>query len=303
MKFSKLIKIFFLILVLVIPYTTQIFAQTTNASAPVGNSGWSDIPLQTYLLLSIILLELIIIVFLANSWLMAMGYQKKVQKKLSTPNKEAATQPTFFQRINNTVDLEHEHEIDLNHNYDGISELDNKTPRWWSFAFYGTIAFGLIYLYRMYGNESMPGQVEELATEYKMAEIQKSRYLATTTANIDEKNVTMLSQDEIMKGAMTFKANCIACHGSNGEGNAVGPNLTDEYWIHKGSIKDIFTTIKYGWPEKGMKSWKDDFSPEQIAQLASYVKSLKGTNPPNAKAKQGDLYLEEPSKADSTMAK
>jgi cytochrome c oxidase cbb3-type subunit 3 len=86
---------------------------------------------------------------------------------------------------------------------------------------------------------------------------------------------------------------CGACHGAGGEGNDVGPNLADEYWLHKGSIKDIFYSIKYGWPEKGMKSWKDDMSPVQIAQVASYIKSLQGTNPPNAKAPQGDLYKEE----------
>ena len=70
----------------------------------------------------------------------------------------------------------------------------------------------------------------------------------------------------------------------------VGPNLTDSYWIHGGSIKDIFKTIKYGWPEKGMKSWQEDYSPVQIAQLASYVKSLTGTKPAKAKEPQGDLF-------------
>ena len=91
---------------------------------------------------------------------------------------------------------------------------------------------------------------------------------------------------------MTYKTNCAVCHGVNGEGNVVGPNLTDDHWLHKGSIKDIFKTIKYGVPEKGMKSWAADFSPLQIAQLASYVKSLHGSNPPNAKEKQGELFAE-----------
>ncbi len=77
----------------------------------------------------------------------------------------------------------------------------------------------------------------------------------------------------------------------NGEGG-VGPNLTDKYWLHGGSIQDVFKTIKYGWPDKGMKSWKDDYSPAQIAQIASYVKSLGGTNPPNPKAPQGTLVNE-----------
>ncbi len=86
--------------------------------------------------------------------------------------------------------------------------------------------------------------------------------------------------------------NCAACHGKAGEG-VVGPNLTDDYWLHGGSIKDVFKTIKYGWPEKGMRSWKDDLSPMQMAQVSSYIKSIHGTNPPNAKPQQGELYKEE----------
>ena len=88
-----------------------------------------------------------------------------------------------------------------------------------------------------------------------------------------------------------FKASCAACHGQLGEGT-VGPNLTDDYWLHGGSVQDVFKSIKYGWVEKGMKSWKEDLSPMQIAQVTSYIKSLKGTNPANAKAPQGDLYTE-----------
>ncbi len=86
-------------------------------------------------------------------------------------------------------------------------------------------------------------------------------------------------------------ASCAACHGKAGEGT-VGPNLTDIYWLHGGSIQDVFKSIKYGWPEKGMKSWKEDLSPIQIAQVTSFIHSLKGTNPANGKAPQGDAYSE-----------
>ena len=76
--------------------------------------------------------------------------------------------------------------------------------------------------------------------------------------------------------------------------------MTDEYWIHKGGIKDIFKTLKYGWPDKGMQAWAGTYSPVQLQQLASYVKSLKGTKPANAKAPQGDLYNEVAALTDST---
>lgn len=262
---------------------------SAQSSAGGLMSATKDIPLEVYVMLVLILFELIIIVFLANSLLMALGYQKKVQK---APDRKA---PTFFQRINRTVALEDEALLDLKHDYDGISELDNKTPQWWSYAFYFTILFGVVYLYRMFGNESLPSQLVELKMENQEAEILKASYLSLSASNVDENSVSLLGQDDVMKGAMTFKTNCVACHGEQGEGNIVGPNLTDAYWIHKGGIKDIFTTIKYGYPEKGMKSWKDDFSPLQIAQLASFVKSLQGSNPPNAKDPQGELYSEVPS--------
>ena len=83
----------------------------------------------------------------------------------------------------------------------------------------------------------------------------------------------------------------MACHLAEGQGS-VGPNLTDEYWIHGGGVKDIFKTIKYGYPDKGMQSWQTTYSPVQMQQLATYIRTLKGTNPPNPKAPQGDLYKE-----------
>ena len=109
--------------------------------------------------------------------------------------------------------------------------------------------------------------------------------------NIDENTVVLLSGVDIDAGKGLYVANCSACHGDKGQGG-VGPNFADEYWIHGGSISDVFKSIKYGWVDKGMKPWKDDFSPKQIAQLTSYVESFKGTNPPNPKDKQGDLYVE-----------
>ncbi|MEX2379622.1 MAG: cytochrome c, partial [Vicingaceae bacterium] len=94
------------------------------------------------------------------------------------------------------------------------------------------------------------------------------------------------------KGAAIYQGNCATCHGQLGEGGA-GPNLTDDYWIHGGSIKDIFSTVKYGVPEKGMISWQTQFSPEQMQQVSSYIMTLVGTNPPNQKDAEGELYVPE----------
>jgi cytochrome c oxidase cbb3-type subunit III len=119
---------------------------------------------------------------------------------------------------------------------------------------------------------------------------------------LNETNVKQLGADDIEKGKELFLASCAVCHGKNGQGT-VGPNLADEYWLHGGGLADIFKSIKYGWVDKGMKAWKDDLSAMQMAQITSFIRTLKGTNPEGAKAAQGDLYQEEViAKSDSTLA-
>jgi cytochrome c oxidase cbb3-type subunit 3 len=109
---------------------------------------------------------------------------------------------------------------------------------------------------------------------------------------VDENNIVALTDPvKINEGKDLYVANCAACHGRNGEGT-VGPNLTDPYWLHGGSLKDIYRSIRYGWVEKGMKAWKDDLSQMQILQIASFIKTIQNTNPPNAKEPQGELYKE-----------
>ncbi|HYC30009.1 MAG TPA: c-type cytochrome, partial [Chitinophagaceae bacterium] len=141
--------------------------------------------------------------------------------------------------------------------------------------------------------------------EYKLsvlkAEKEVAEYMKNSANNVDETTVKLLTDKaDLTAGRELYMNNCAACHGRAGEGT-VGPNLTDEYWLHSGGVKDIFKTIKYGWPDQGMKAWKDDFSPVQIAQLTSFIKSLSGSNPPNAKAKQGEIYTEELAPGDSAI--
>jgi cytochrome c oxidase cbb3-type subunit 3 len=191
--------------------------------------------------------------------------------------------------------------MDTGHNYDGIRELNNVTPPWFITAFIFSILFGIGYLYVYYVAKSAPLQIEEFNMAMKKAEDEKAQYLAIQGNNVDETTVTMLGAADIASGRSTFQAKCTVCHGAAGGSmpGGVGPNLTDEYWIHGGAISSIFKTIKYGWPEKGMISWKDQLSPMQMAQLASYIKSLRGSKPTGAKEPQGDLYIEEGVKSDS----
>lgn len=208
----------------------------------------------------------------------------------------ASTGGSFWSMLSekawNLVPKDKEQDIDLGHEYDGIRELDNSLPPWWLWLFYGTIIWSVVYLWYYHVSDKGPSQEQEYIAAMEMGEAEKSKFLATQANAVDEKTVTLLTDPAaIAEGKELFAANtCKTCHGENGEGNAVGPNLTDKYWLHGGSINDVFKTIKYGVPEKGMVSWKAQIQPGSMQKISSYILSLQGTNPPNAKAPQGDLY-------------
>jgi len=242
-----------------------------------------------YLLVSVIALELLVIFALLWMLRYLVGIRRKrTPKAIPVPGQPVVS---WWEKLNNTrsLDAASEQEQDLGHDFDGIRELNNPTPPWWRYSFYCSILFGVVYVWVYHISRSAPLQLEELAiAEAKATEAQQA-YLAHAANNIDEKTVKLLTAaDDIAGGQKLFTANCTACHGAAGQG-MVGPNLTDDYWLHGGQVNQVFSTIKYGVPEKGMKSWKDDFSPKQIAQLASFIKTLHGTNPPGAKEAQGEL--------------
>lgn len=265
-------------------------AQDATAVTPSLTFGidLANMPVDIYALMFAVLVEMIMVYGLVKSIFRLL---RQAEEEIQATDEPLVPEKTFFQTINQTVAIEDEHTLDLQHDYDGIRELDNKVPSWWMMSFYASILFGVIYMIRMYGTQTLPTQLEELAEANKVAAIQKEAYLKLAANNVDENSVKISDATGIAAGKDLFKTNCVACHGSGGEGT-VGPNLTDDYWLHQGGLKDIFYTIKYGWSEKGMKSWKEDFSPSQMADIASYVSTLRGTNPLNPKEKQGELWIE-----------
>lgn len=199
--------------------------------------------------------------------------------------------PQWFDRFNESVAIEHEKDIMLDHDYDGIRELDNQLPPWWKWGFVLTIIWAVCYFSYFHVFNLGPLSGEEYTNAMEAAKIEKDAYMKTAKNNVDE-NTIVFDVAYVADGQKIYTENCVACHGAKGEGG-VGPNLTDDYWLHGGKINDIFKTVKYGWPANGMKSWQADFSATQIAQVVCYVKSLKGTKPENPKAPQGDLYSED----------
>lgn len=207
--------------------------------------------------------------------------EEKLQRAALRKNKLAAT----WRKLLGVRPMEEEKDLMIDHSYDGIVELDNPIPIWFNALFYGTIGFGLVYLLVYHVLGIGMNQDQEYQHEMALAEKQKQEYLAQA-ANLVDENTVEYNAALAPAGKAIFTANCAACHGANGEGT-IGPNLTDRFWLHGGEIKDLFKTIKYGVPEKGMVPWEQTLTPGQIAEVASYIITLRDTKPANPKAAEG----------------
>ncbi|WP_245842491.1 c-type cytochrome [Pontibacter ummariensis] len=176
-------------------------------------------------------------------------------------------------------------QIHSNHDFDGIQEYDNDLPPWWKYMFYVSIVFAIGYM--LYYHVFYAGALQ--AEEYEI-EMQQAALFAASAEN-DPNAVTnyepLTDAAALESGKSVFMTNCAACHGQEGQGT-VGPNLTDEYWLHGGDVNDIFKTVKFGVPAKGMVPWQGKLSQDQILEVSSYILSLQGTNPANAKEPQGE---------------
>ena len=184
----------------------------------------------------------------------------------------------------------------MDHNYDGIHELDNPPPPWFMGLFYATILFAIVYYIRFEITGAGPTQAEEYTAEIEAFE-NSTAVAGTENADmpmVDENTVELLTDAASLDaGKSIFIANCKVCHADGAKGSQSAPNLTDEYWLHGGGVKNIFKTIRYGVIEKGMLSWESTLKPHQIQQVASYIWSLQGSNPEGAFEAQGDLWVPE----------
>ncbi|MBP6022050.1 cbb3-type cytochrome c oxidase N-terminal domain-containing protein [Ferruginibacter sp.] len=256
-----------------------------------------------YMFVTVIGVEVIAILFLAFS-IRRIYSELLPQKELAGAKKSAILEwwSGLDKKIfTKAIPVEKEADVMLDHDYDGIKELDNALPPWWKYGFYITIVVAFVYIFNFHGFGNGKNPTQEYAAEMEQARVEKEIFEATNKDRIDENNVPMADAAGLASAKEIFNAKCWACHGKLGEGGA-GPNLTDDYWLHKGSLNDIYNTIKVGYPDKGMQSWANDFSPKEMSHLASYIKLMRGTNPPNAKPAQGELYTETvvPATADSS---
>jgi len=249
-------------------------------------------PMAFYSLFIVLLLELFVILWLC---LMILRIIVKREAVSAVANNEKPAQSSFSLFISRKVfgvkPVETDKDVMLDHDYDGIKELDNDLPPWWKYGFYFTIISGLVYLVGYHVTGSFKSSEEEYTTEMAEAEASVAAYRNKMALNVDETNAVFATEsDKLAKGGEIFVKNCLVCHGEKGQGG-IGPNFADNYWIYGGKPGDLFKTVRDG-TTKGMKSWKDELSPVDIQNVISYIHTFKGTNPANAKAAEGVLFEE-----------
>ncbi len=262
-----------------------------------GNFAFIEYPmLQVFLLVVLLFLIAAEMILAAIENIMFKTLSQEAKERYMAAHEERMKKydlKVIYRKLMGTRPISEEGDLELDHNYDGIKELDNKLPPWWIYTFYATIIYAAGYMayYHIFDGED---QVMEYEQEMLAAEIAIEEYKKTAPDLVDAENVELLTEpSEIEKGAAIYQANCLACHAPDG-GGGIGPNLVDEHWILGGGIKNVFHTISEGGRAgKGMIAWKSTLRPLEIQQVSSYILNLQGTTPANPKEPEGEVWVEE----------
>ena len=277
------------------------FASFSQGTAAATEN--ADFPLSWVWMMVVVNIILLGVVFYVRTLFFQILRSVKPRKVIVKEGVEITEPSKITQILTDAVPLDKEHEILMDHEYDGIMELDNNLPPWWLYSFYVSIVFAFVYIINYHVIEAAPLQQEEYELAMAEGEKEVAEYLASQKLNVDESNVVLLTEaSDLSKGKGIFEKKCVACHGKQAEG-VIGPNLTDNYWIHGGDVVSVFKIVKYGKAEKGMQAWKDELNPIEMQQVSSYIKSIAGTAVSIGKAPQGELYEEStaaPDFSDST---
>ncbi len=251
---------------------------------------------QFFMVMMLIFLIAIALILQSIENVMFQTLSKEAQERYLTSKSESkgwAWGQKTYQKLLGSKPIEAEGEIILDHNYDGIRELDNKLPPWWVYMFYATIIFGVVYLVRfhIYNDYTQDMEYEQ---EVAAAKLEIEAYKKTAKDLVDVNTVALFTEaSDISAGKNIYEMNCVACHMADG-GGGIGPNLTDQHWILGGGIKNVFNTISEGGRDgKGMVAWKQILKPVEMAQVGSYILTeINGKTPANPKAAEGDVWVD-----------
>jgi len=286
----------------------------TAAPAPANPQHFADIMTTAfYIALAVLFSISLWVLVTANAFLTKRLMHLEAEKNgVVFPDESVEldiVQEDIFTRLRkkyweDPIPLEQEGNITLDHNYDGIRELNNHLPPWWVTMFNLTILWAVGYMWYYHWGGNGPNQAQEYKNEVATAKKQLAITLAGKADLVDELSViALMDSGALGEGELIFKNLCVACHGTYGEGG-IGPNFTDAYWLHGGGIRNVFKVVKYGVPEKGMISWSSQLRPTNIQKVASYILTLEGTNPPSPKDPQGVIWKPETEAlSDSTETK
>jgi len=269
-------------------FSTPVWAQNESV---VGGLQAMDSNQTALLIIIGVIIGVIVLLLVLMIYLMTF-----ISAVFQKENPELANEPSWWESFKErfvTGDIEKEQatgKLMTDHSYDGIQELDNFMPPWLQYVFTGTIIIAFVY----FGYYTVLGfgktGIEEYEEEIRIAAVEAESRGSSALASLDETNVEIDDSDVgLSAGKTIFGSNCAACHAADG-GGGIGPNLTDQYWLHGGSIKDVFSVVKYGVIDKGMVPWEDQLSPKEIQEVSSYILMLQGTTPAVAKDPQGELY-------------
>ncbi len=278
-KFLFLVTAFFL-------FSTNSFALSIDSNPTPTSTDFTSLEFGVMLMVAITFF-VVVLVLMASISIYNYSNSLLKQDRIARGEEEIPENKTFQEWFWKTFNAtKPERSVLMHHDYDGIEELDNDLPPWWKYGFYACIVASVVYLF-VFANGMANNNIEEYQVAMVEGNALKAEYMAKMANAINEENVTLADAQGVTKGKTIFEKKCKTCHGASGEGLS-GPNLTDEYWLHGGDIKSVFKTVKYGVPAKGMISWKDQLSPQEMQAVASFILSLQGSKPANAKEPQGE---------------
>lgn len=280
LKESDSLKTIILIALSVLPGSLLAQAGEAVEYPAVFEIGYNEV-----FIMAVINIVLILVIFFLKKMLNDM-------LKMVIRQKEGVQEEELTSKINqvltDAVPIDQEHTILMDHDYDGIQELDNNLPPWWKWGFYATIVFAVVYLFNYHVLGTGDLQLAEYEKDVAQSEMDVIAYLESMSLNVDENSaVDMLDAEDLKSGRAIYVKNCAVCHLEDG-GGQVGPNLTDDHWLYGPDMKSIFKTVKYG-ANNGMTAWKEKLTPVEIQQVSSYIRTLHGTTPAVPKDPQGTL--------------